>query len=86
MTIKEPTEEMMLELKRQYVPNDGLGENHPLAALAGKYANDPYWAEVEKAIEENRRCLADGLCIACGQPLPVAIEQPLIAFSGEEDA
>ena len=31
-----------------------LGDDHPLAHLFGKYADDPMWQELEAIIDQNR--------------------------------
>ncbi|MEK6408612.1 MAG: hypothetical protein AABN34_16920 [Acidobacteriota bacterium] len=35
-----------------------LGEDHPLAHMFGKYADDPMWRELEEIMERNR--VSDG--------------------------
>lgn len=85
MPTTEPTEEVMVELKRKFIPNDGLGENHPLASAFGVFADDPLWEEFQQAIARAHRREMAGQCAFCGQPLPVEDVLPLVRHSGDED-
>ena len=36
-----------------------MGEDHPLAHLFGKYADDPMWRELQEIMERNRTSCGD---------------------------
>jgi hypothetical protein len=43
------------ETNGEETTNDGLGENHPLYPLMGKYKDDPTWDEFMELIKQHRR-------------------------------
>lgn len=56
----QPEEQVIAEAGRTSVANTvnirqpALHENHPLASLFGKYANEPLWDDFEEALRKNR--------------------------------